>query len=44
VLYSVEAAARRARERSCAGVLGSIGLAKGLGPRPDQTSVAGGAA
>ena len=44
VLYSVEAAARRARERSCAGVLGSIGLAKGLGPRPDQTSVAGGGA
>jgi hypothetical protein len=26
VLYSVEAAARRARERSCAGVLGSVGL------------------
>src|SRR5664280_3081954 len=30
VLYSVEAAARRARVRSCAGVWGSIGLAKGL--------------
>ena len=28
VLYSVEAAARRARERSCAGVWGSIGLAQ----------------
>ncbi len=27
-LYSLEAAARRARERSCAGVLGSIGLAQ----------------
>ena len=28
VLYSVEAAARRPRERSCAGVLGSFGLAQ----------------